>query len=500
MESLKEIVKILNKKRLDKIELIDENLISNSDSLLTKYYLAIKNEVISNDEEALLFLYGENNALNQQNYRALKSRFRNRIFNTLYFLDLNQSNIQSNYQKILYEQNKFVQTINILRRNGAIKSAISIIKNNFSISVNHHLYDIAKFYALELAKHYAMSGKQNKYKLYREYFEDFAIKENAIQNATLSYYQIQFIIHHSNEKSKTVKKQHALEQLMTDLKMYRDLVYSYETEYFYLRSKLFLFEYTGKVDDVLDVCQEIETLSTQSQFQQPIWQGVAALYRAKAFLSIQKYQEGIGYLNEDIHLFNEGGLNWFTAKEYLLKLNMHQLDVENSEKIIQEITKNKSFKNLPDHYKYRFSIYKVYWQLIKDELLTKENKRLKIAKLLNDTQSNVNDKYGFLFSIKLIELIEALRNERLDIFYENCILIKRYSRQYLPNSNTKREHDLIEMLSKTHQYKNNKKIVEEVNKELFQNLQSNTELLLINDYEILPYHFIWGIILKYLRD
>ena len=41
MESLKEIIKILNKKRLDKIELIDDNLISNSNSLLTKYYLGL---------------------------------------------------------------------------------------------------------------------------------------------------------------------------------------------------------------------------------------------------------------------------------------------------------------------------------------------------------------------------------------------------------------------------------------------------------------------------
>ncbi|HUH73874.1 MAG TPA: hypothetical protein VLZ75_05645 [Chitinophagales bacterium] len=500
MESLKEIIKLLVKKRLDKIELIDENLISNSDSLLTKYYLGLKNEEISTDDEALLYLYGENNALSQQNYRALKSRFKNRIFNTLYFLDLNQSNIQNSYQKVLFEQNKAVQTINILRRNGAVKSTISIIKNNFNIAVIYHLYDIAKIYAFELAKHYAMAGKHNKYKLYREHFDDFAIKENAIQNATLAYYQIQFIIHHSQGRAKTVKQQESLEQLMSELKIYRDLVYSYETEYFFLRSKLFLFEYSGSLDNILEVCQEIERLSTQVQFRQPVWQGVAALYRAKALLSMQKYQEGIECLNEDIHLFNEGGLNWFTAKEYKLKLYMHQLDVLNSERIIQEITKHKSYKHLPEHYKYRFSIYKIYGQLLKDELLTKENKRLRIAKLLNNAQSNVNDKYGFLLSIKIIELVESLRNERFDIFYEKCILLKRYSRQYLSKSNTQREHMLIEMLSKTHQYKNKKELVIEVNKEIFQSLNSNSDLLLLNDYEILPYQFIWQIILKYLQD
>lgn len=499
MDSLKEIVKIISKKRLDKIELIDDHLISNSESLLSKYYLGIKNEVISSDEEALVYLYGDNNRFNQQNYRTLKSRFRNRIFNTLYFLDLNQSNIQSSYQRVLYEQNKTVQTINILRRNGAVLSIVSIIKNNYSIAVNNHLYGIAKFYAFELAKHYALSGKQSKYKTYRDFYEDFSKKENAIQNATLLYYQIQFIIHHSNEKSKTLKKRNTLIQLMSALKSFRDIVYSYETEYFYLRSQLFLFEYTGQLDNILDICNEVEVLSTQSQFLQPVWQGVAALYRAKALLSLKKYQEGINHLHNDIHLFNEGGLNWFTAKEYQLKLYMHQLDVLNSEAIILEITKNKSYVILPDHYKYRFSIYKVYWQLMKDELLTKENKRVRIAKLLNDIQSNINDKYGFYFSIKVIELIEALRNERLDILYEKCILIKRFVNQNLSKTNTKREHWLVEMLSQTHQFKTKKAGLKEVNQELLQKLSSNSELHIINDYEVLPYDFLWGIIYKYLQ-
>lgn len=498
MESIKEIVKILNKKRLDKIELIDENLISNSDSLLTKYYLGIKNEEISNDEEAVLYLYGKNDSLTQQNYRALKSRFKNRVFNTLYFLDLSQSNLQNTYQKVLFEQNKAVQTINILRRNGAVESILSIIKNNFNTAVSYHLYDITKFYAFELAKYYAMAGKHNKYKLYRDYFEDFAIKENAIQNATLAYYQIQFIIHHSSEKSKTLKQQNSLELLMSELKTYRDLVYSYETEYFYLRSKLFLFEYTGFLNNILDVCQEIVVLSTQDQFRQPVWQGVGALYKAKALLSLQKYQEGIDLLKIDIQLFNEGGLNWFTAKEYLLKLYMHQLDVLNSEKIFHEIAKNKSFKYLPDHYKYRFSIYKVYWQLLKDELLTKEIKRLRIAKLLNEIQSNINDKYGFFFSIKVIELIDSLRNDRPDIFYEKSILINRFSKQYLAKNNTIREHWLLELLSTANQNKNNKGKVKDANVDLLQKLSSNSELHIINDYEILPYHFLWQIILKYL--
>ena len=56
------------------------------------------------------------------------------------------------------------------------------------------------------------------------------------------------------------------------------------------------------------------------------------------------------------------------------------------------------------------------------------------------------------------------------------------------------------MLSKTHQFKTNKTGIIETNKELLQKLSSNSELHIINDYEILPYDFLWGIIFKYLQD
>ena len=69
-----------------------------------------------------------------------------------------------------------------------------------------------------------------------------------------------------------------------------------------------------------------------------------------------------GELKKDISLFNEGGLNWFTAKEYLLKLSMHQLGYRTFRGRIssQEIVRNKSYKTMPEHYKQKMFIYKAY--------------------------------------------------------------------------------------------------------------------------------------------
>lgn len=498
MNSLREIVKIIDKKRLDKIELIDENMISSEDTLLTKFYLAIKNDQISNDKEAILFLYGNDTPKNQQNYRTIKSRLKSRVINTLYFLDLNQTSINSNYHKILFEQNKAVQTINILRRNGASISSIQIITNNFQKAVNFNLYDIAKFYAFELAKYYAISGKQKLFKYYKELYDDYSLKEIAIQNATLTYYQIQFLIHHSNEKKDDINKSEMLKKLIDELKSYTEKAYSYDTQYFYLRSKLFLYEHTGYLDDILQTCDEIKALSSQKIFNQPIWRGVAALYRAKAYLSINQYELGIKGLEEDISLFNEGGLNWFTTKEYLLKLALHQLNVDYAEKTHTEIVKHKSFKNMPEHFIQKMHIYKAYLNLMKDDLIIKQKKNLKIAKLFNDTLFYVNDKSGFFLSLRIIEIIDLLRSGNFDDFYDKCLVIKKYTNKYLKHENTQRETIFIEMLSSIETYNNNKKTIIEKNKILNDKLKYNEEGLLINDYEILPYHFLWEIIIRNL--
>lgn len=498
MDSLKEIVKIISRKRLDKIELIDDNMVSCEDTLFSKLYLAIKDDLIASDTEAIEYLYGDVNMKSQQSYRRLKSRLRTRIFNTLYFLDLNQTNLQSNFQKVIFDQNKAVQTINILRRNGAMKASISIIKNNFQTAVNYHLYDIAKFYAFELSKYYAISGKQKLFKSNRELFEDFSLKEQAIQNATLAYYQIQFYVHHSNEKKNDDNKSLLLKDLIKELNEFRDQAYSYDTEYFYLRSKLFLYEDTGCLDDILSTCQQITELSTQKQFQQPIWEGVAALYRAKALLSMGRYKEGLEKLRVDVSLFNEGGLNWFTAQEYLLKLSMHQLNISASEAIISEITRHKSYKLMPDHYVQKMAIYKAYLLLMKDELEQKTNTRLKLARLYNDTPYYVNDKSGFYLSIKFLDMIEALRSGQLDTFYDQSQMVKRYSNKYILQNNTQREHWFINMLSSVESLKFKKKSILNKNQAMHERLKSNTDGILTNDYEILPYQFIWEIVLRYL--
>jgi len=57
MEQLKELVNIVNKRKISQLEIFDKSLISRKDTLFSKLYDGIANGQIDSDEEAILYLY-----------------------------------------------------------------------------------------------------------------------------------------------------------------------------------------------------------------------------------------------------------------------------------------------------------------------------------------------------------------------------------------------------------------------------------------------------------
>ncbi|MCO5232024.1 MAG: hypothetical protein M9958_12810 [Chitinophagales bacterium] len=464
---------------------------------MSKLFQASLNDEVLTDFDAVLYLYQEDNRKSQQNFRRLKSRLKSRIYNTIFFLDQNKNSFSAHQQTII-EQNKVVQTIQILRRLGANKSAIELIKNNIHVAEKFQLYDIAKFYAFELAKFHAILGQLKLFNAYKDLYEDFLNKETLIQKSTLAYYQIQLIVHYSKGNQKRILNENDLNKLLSELNQYKELlVDNNDTSYFFLRSKLFVCEYLGQLEGMFETCQSIIQLSTQENFKQPVWQGIAALYKAKTYLSTGNYSQGISELSQEILLFQEGGVNWMAGNEYLLKLSLFQLDALSVEDKLNNIFKHKSFKSASEHYQQRMAIYKAYCELLQFEQVLQSNKRLKIGKLMNELTYYVNDKLGFYLSFRFLELIELLRAGDTIVFEERCLLLKKYSKQMV-DTVLQREKDFSMMILSISKLKYNKKAIIEKNAQAYECLKDNKNRILVNDFEVLPYHFLWEIILRYL--
>ncbi len=87
MKNLIEISKIVTKKKVKKIEIFDDHSLKHKNSKFNEFYEALMSNKFRNDRDAASFLYSCSPT--DDKYRQLKSRFRKRLLNTLFFLDVN---------------------------------------------------------------------------------------------------------------------------------------------------------------------------------------------------------------------------------------------------------------------------------------------------------------------------------------------------------------------------------------------------------------------------
>ena len=162
MENLIELVQIINKRKLSQIEILDKSLLSRKDTLFSKLYNGIADGIIKNDDDALQYLYG--NDKESTNYRKLKSRFKERLLNTLYFIDMNHTAESDSSKKAYFDCMNHLYLSNILLRYAENRNAsIQLILDNYTSAKKHHFFDILKEYSYKLVVHYGMSGNEKKY-------------------------------------------------------------------------------------------------------------------------------------------------------------------------------------------------------------------------------------------------------------------------------------------------------------------------------------------------
>lgn len=87
MEILREMVQILTKYKTKQIEVLGNP--TDNPSQVYEFYEAIANGTFTSDEEAAAHFFDGN--VRNQSYKNLKSRLKNRLINTVFFVEANQS-------------------------------------------------------------------------------------------------------------------------------------------------------------------------------------------------------------------------------------------------------------------------------------------------------------------------------------------------------------------------------------------------------------------------
>ena len=92
MDELKELIAVINKQVIKRIEVMGNS--TNYSSKMRKLYDGISAGELSSDEAAAKLLY--NSSPDNVNYKKLKYRLQQRLINTVFFIDVSQSQFNEN--------------------------------------------------------------------------------------------------------------------------------------------------------------------------------------------------------------------------------------------------------------------------------------------------------------------------------------------------------------------------------------------------------------------
>ncbi len=490
METLKQLVKIVNRKRLSKIDVFDKTFLNQSSTnLYYKLYVGIESDNINNDTEAAKYLYGTDEK--DAKFRKLKSRFKEKLVKTILLFNKDEL-FNNDAGRVYYECITDFQTIEVLvKLTGTSSLVIELIKDHYTLCLKYKFYDILIKYSYYLTTYYSLRGKIKKYYdekanyvLYSEY------NKNELDSRQI-YNEIMLQFTSSQPINETLLSK--IKSCVNELENIVNKIDNDEIVYYFYYSKLLYEENIGSLDTIILYCNEIENILIKNVY---VYNNskklVILLYRLKSFLHLRKYEDGLTLYKKDTSFFpQENGYNWFVLKEFEFKLYLHDNKIKEAYEVYESVLANKFYKRQVEELTEKWKIHHAYLVFM-DSYLNNGDFKFSLAKFLNDVPINTRDKGGYNFAIRIVELLFQFARGEYNIIFQKMDGLRGYRTRYLNDNTYKRNHLFLSLLLKAEKEGFDGKAMKKADwKEIAELRKLNTYI--IADWEIMPYDVLWDI-------
>lgn len=502
MKHLLEISKIVTKKKVRKIEIFDDHSLRQKNSKFNEFYELLMNGALNNDKEAAAKLYGSTPT--DDKYRQLKSRFKKRILNTLFFLDINQAS-SSNYDRAYYSCHKDWTLVKILLSNKASGTAAQLAKSILGTALKFEFSDIIVS-ASRILRTHAMSQEDEK--LYEEY-NSLCEKHQLILKAEIESDELyeRTIL---NSKKSTAKAPNKIELIQSYCDRLLELANTFASPII-LYNQFMVFATLHEIqEDYNNVCL-ICTSAEQYVIEHPhLYRenklAQIALKKLLAFVHLQNFEEGKIQAEEYLKIFEKNSA-WLQFYEYYLLLAIHCKEYTAAHAIFERAYEDKRFKKISSEDQDKWNAFEVYlclllWIETKEGLeKPKRYKQFKVKRFLEEPIIFPKNRRIFTVILVIAQIAFLLQDSRLGEAFERVERLKGYSTRLLKQEEHYRITQfvrLLQQLAKAHfDYEKigaHQKYVDRLIEAPIKYRNSANEL------EIIPYHHLWDIILTITED
>lgn len=504
MKNLIEISRIVTKKKVRKIEIFDDHSLKHKNSKFNEFYEALLASKFKNDRDASSFLYGCSPT--DDKYRQLKSRFRKRLLNTLFFLDVNLP-ATSNYDRAYYSCNKDWTLVKILLTNNARHTAASLARQILTIALKFKFADVIVNCSRILRKYASEEGEEKDYEQYDQHSKQFQNvldaeirSEELYQRVIMNYYKPQSKNFNLSEKIDTY-----CEALVGLSEIYDSPIVIYNMYLVWA----FRYEMLKDYDSMLEVCNKAEQyIEDNPMYYRDEMLATFQLKKMSAYLHLQDYKNGKTNAEKCLQSFPSGSDTWFSFMEYYLLLALHTENYVNAIAIFTEAINHSKFKKIDNSIKEKWKIYDVYINYIIDSqseyypiLKTQKKRTFRLSRFLNDPILYPKDQRIFTVLMVIAQILFFMEKKSFNAVAERVDRLKTYANRQLKKEEYFRAIQFIRLLQQL--------VKAEFDLDRLSNVDKYYERLteqpfffrgLISELEVVPYDKLWNMIIRKLRD
>lgn len=504
MKNLIEISKIVTKKKVRKIEIFDDHSLKHKNSKFNEFYEALMANKFKNDRDAANFLYSCSPT--DDKYRQLKSRFRKRLLNTLFFLDVNLP-ATSSYERAYFSCNKDWTLVKILLSNNATHTAASLARQILTIALKFKFADVIVNCSRILRKYSANQGDEKNYEGYDQYIKQY---QNVLDAEIRSEELYQRVI--MNYYKPPSKNQNLKERIDTYCDALVGLSEIYDSPIIIYNMYLvwaFRYEMLHDYEAMLEVCNKAEEYIEKN----PIYYQVEKLAtfqlkKMSAYLHLRNYKNGKVNAEKCLKSFPVASETWFTFMEYYLLLAIHTDNFINALAIYNRATSNSKFKKISGQDKEKWKIYNIYLNYIAESqksenaiLKTQKKNNFRLSRFLNDPLLFPKDQRIFTVLLVIAQILFFIEKRGYNAVGERIERLKNYANRQLKKEVYFRVIQFIRLLQQLEKADFKVKNLSNVDKYYDRLIETPFSYRgLISELEVIPYEKLWNYILKQLQQ
>jgi hypothetical protein len=505
MDSLTELIRLVTKKRIKKVELFDESS-RNKSSNYFKLFEGIHSGHYRSDSDAARDIY--NCDPSEKKYLILKTRLKQKLLNTLFFLDFEDDSIPD-YQNAQYECNKQLYCAKVLLMSGSKRIAIPTLEKTLRRAQESQLIDIELECAKILRAHFSTSNQYKEFLIYKSIAEQAEQKLHA-ENLSDKYYQ-ELVAIYAKSKANRVKVKKLAEKysriLQDDFKRYESIKLSMN----FFRIKTMFHQFSDDYQAAVETTTQTEEYVKRTlKFQPPARLEELAIQKMNFFLHLKDFSRGEAHAENAAMVFEEGNINWFTFHEYYFLLCMHTERYMRAAEVFHTVVERPNFRLLPEGKKERWKVFQAYIHYIYKTQKIREIRpviqnaktHFRLNEFLLEKPAFAKEKRGLNTAVLSIQILFLLEKMEIDQISERVTAVEKYCRRY-PKKDVNFRSEcfislLVNMKNENYRFYQTRKASEKMHEELKSMLMEyhggNRAL------EVLPYEFMWNRVLEKLKS